>query len=122
MFDGLGRSGLGQTLAENAGTDPKLDRQLVALVGDGCRTRLYAITGACSRIHVGPLQDNERIAVAIDPGQQLCEFFVLALELGAKAIDLSHLALDGVFTAVEGFLHLHAAILSRFAQTRAVDA
>ena len=83
MFDGLWRPGLGESLTQNAWTDAQLHRKLGSFVGYGCRTRLDAVAGGCSWVHVRALKDDKCVGIAIDPGQHLRQFFVLALELGS---------------------------------------
>ena len=105
MFDGLGlggfnRPGLGQTLAQHRRTDTKLHTEFGAFVADGSRAGLDAIAGRCSGIHVRLLQDNERITVAVDPGQQLRQLLVPALQFSAQSIDLVLLVLGGVLVAI----------------------
>jgi len=82
VFDRLERPGLGETLTQNAGTDAKLHRELGSFVGYCRRTRLNAIAGGYSRIQVGSLQDDQCIGIAVDPSQQMSQFFIAEIELG----------------------------------------
>ena len=107
MFDSLDCPGLGKTVTENARTNTQLHGEFSSFVGHSCSASSYTIRRGNPGVHVGPLQDDKRIAITINPRQQLCEFFVALLEFSPQPINLIALALDGVLTAVEGFLHLH---------------
>ena len=115
MFDGLERPGLSQTLAENAGTNTQLHSELVPLISDGRCAGLDSVARRYPGVHVRALQDDKGIAIAIDPGQQLCELFVFALELGPQPGNLFLLMPDCEFAAVESSLHLHGRIIPRLA-------
>jgi hypothetical protein len=91
---------LRQTFAQHRRTDTQLHSELVPFVCDGGGTRFNAVRRRSPGVLCDTLQYGQGITVAVDPSQQLRQFFALVLNNGTQPGNLSALELCGVLVAV----------------------